>query len=295
MLGPRNETRLLDTNVISYSRGVWGRSTFQAARTISPREALFVGINADGLLNAETEAVQIADLVGSEPKTGPAASSEGLQRALANKQWVHLATHGALVPDNIYASYLSTYGAQHIEVWELLKDLRASVVVLSACDTFRGTSTPGARQDFGSIGQLTLAAGARWVIATLWKVDDQIVSRLMVDFYKRNGLASADLAFALQAAQQQAASVYKDPSYYASVIAWTGDLSRCIEIYRVQQLAMIASTMPFPRSQWRQTCTGITRLNALSSNTFSRLFLPSRTICDVVGGPCYHAGVPAAT
>jgi hypothetical protein len=49
--------------------------------------------------------------------------------------------------------------------------------------------------------------------------------------------------------------------------------------------------MPFPRSPWRQTCTGIKRLNALSSNTFRRLFLPSRTICDAVGGLCYHAGV----
>ena len=42
----------------------------------------------------------------------------------------------------------------------------------------------------------------------------------------------------------------------------------------------MASTMPFPRSRWRQTCTGIKRLNALSSNTLRRLFLPSRTICD---------------
>ena len=63
------------------------------------------------------------------------------------------------------------------------------------------------------------------------------------------------------------------------------DLSRCIEIYRVQQHTMIASTMPFPRSRWRQTCTGIKRLNALASNTFRPLLLPARAICDVVRGP----------
>jgi hypothetical protein len=36
-----------------------------------------------------------------------------------------------LVRDHIYASYLSAYGAQHIEIWELLQYLRADVVVLS--------------------------------------------------------------------------------------------------------------------------------------------------------------------
>jgi hypothetical protein len=221
VLGPQDGMRLLNTNAISYSRGLYGRSTLQAAQTIPPDEAVFVGVNTEGLSNAESEAVQIAGLVGAKSSTGLAASREDLERGLANKRWVHFATHGALVPNDIWASYLSIYGAQHIELWELLKYFNASVVVLSACDTFRGTTTPSSGGEFGSIGQLTLAAGAQLVMATLWRVDDQIIGRLMVDFYKRNGLASTDFALALQAAKQQAASLYKDPFYYASVVAWT--------------------------------------------------------------------------
>lgn len=221
VLGPGDGTTLLDTNVISYSRGLWGRSTFHTARALSPSEALIVGINTEGLSNAENEAVQIADVVGSESKTGPAAKKEEFERALANKQWVHLATHGALIPDSIYASYVSAYGAERIELWELLTHLRADVVVLSACDTFRGARTPGSHEEFGSIGQLILVAGAHSVIATLWKVDDKVVGGLMTDFYKQNGLSSADLAFALQVTKKQAAAKYKDPFYYASVVVWT--------------------------------------------------------------------------
>jgi CHAT domain-containing protein len=89
-----------------------------------------------------------------------------------------------------------------LQVWEIFERVRldADLVVLSACDSGRGEEQGGE----GLIG-LTRAfqyAGARTVLASLWSVNDQATSELMIRFYKhlRAGMPK-DLA--LQAAQRE--------------------------------------------------------------------------------------------
>jgi len=78
-----------------------------------------------------------------------------------------------------------------LQVWEIFEKVRldADLVVLSACDTGLGEEQGGE----GLIG-LTRAfqyAGARTVMASLWSVQDQATSELMIRFYKhlRAGLS----------------------------------------------------------------------------------------------------------
>lgn len=71
-----------------------------------------------------------------------------------------------------------------LQVWEIFEKVRldADLVVLSACDTGLGEEQGGE----GLIG-LTRAfqyAGARTVMASLWSVQDQATSELMIRFYK---------------------------------------------------------------------------------------------------------------
>jgi hypothetical protein len=221
ILGPIRGPALLASNTIIYSKRILGNSKYQAMASVSPSQALVVGLNSGGLTMAEQEAAEIAGILGSERATGVDATKEKVTAVLPKKNWVHFATHGALFPDNIYSSYLSLYGGERIELWELLNYFQGGVMVLSACDSFRGVSTPSSRPDFGSIGQLALAAGAHWVIANLWQVDDRISAKVMTDFYQKIRSGRADLASALQAAKQQAATTYQDdPFYYASWVAW---------------------------------------------------------------------------
>jgi CHAT domain-containing protein len=101
--------------------------------------------------------------------------------------------------------------------WEVLEHVRlnSELVVLSACDTAIGRAG-------GGEGLLTLArafhfAGARSVLATLWRVDDRASARLMKRLYehlragasKTEARRSAQLTFIGDPA-------VADPTYWAA-------------------------------------------------------------------------------
>ena len=60
--------------------------------------------------------------------------------------------------------------------------LNADLLVLSACDTALGKNVPG--EGLVGLRYITLARGARAVVASLWEVPDQATSELMMAFYR---------------------------------------------------------------------------------------------------------------
>jgi CHAT domain-containing protein len=103
-------------------------------------------------------------------------------------------------------------------------DLPADLVVLSACSTGLGKSIAGE----GMIGLVRgfMYAGSRRVLATLWKVDDEATSELMIRFYRQmfeNGLSASA---ALRAAQLELRGMprWHLPIYWAAFVLegdWT--------------------------------------------------------------------------
>ena len=107
---------------------------------------------------------------------------------------VHLATHGA--PDGLFFAGGSEAEAtlSMAEVQDL--KLRARLVVLSACDTFKGEL----RTD-GVVGitRAFVAAGALTLVSSLWKVDDGATLELMRRFYQA-WMGGGNAVVAMQAA-----------------------------------------------------------------------------------------------
>jgi len=103
---------------------------------------------------------------------------------------IHIATHGFLDDKHPELSgiVLSLYDqkgrpqngfVQLRDIYDL--DLNADVVVLSACQTALGKQVKG--EGLTGLPRAFMSAGARRVIASLWKVDDEATAALMKSFY----------------------------------------------------------------------------------------------------------------
>jgi CHAT domain-containing protein len=130
------------------------------------------------------------------PRTGERATRAVLQEA-GTFPIVHFDVHGLFSEDPATASLVlaPTNTADAVD-YLLARDIAkldltgVQLVVLAGCDTARGTAA--GLGETNSLARAFLAAGAKAVIATLWKVDDQAAAGLLQDFYRQ--LAAGETA-----------------------------------------------------------------------------------------------------
>ncbi|WNG58476.1 CHAT domain-containing protein [Archangium gephyra] len=89
------------------------------------------------------------------------------------------------------------------------------LVVLSACDTGRGTVKLG--QGVYGLRSALVVAGAQTLVTSLWKVEDETTRELMVGYY-RNLLAGQGRGAALRSAMRQLRQTRPHPYYWAPFI-----------------------------------------------------------------------------
>ena len=157
------------------------------------------------LRGGRREAMALAALFpATRVLAGPAASESAWRREAPGAELVHVAAHAVLDERLPLGSALRLSPAQGdsgwLHAWELVDGprLRAELVTLAACDSARGVTLPGE----GLLG-LTWAlqrGGARAVLGSLWKVDDEVTALFMERFYRRLA-AGEGKAEALRAAQ----------------------------------------------------------------------------------------------
>jgi CHAT domain-containing protein len=159
---------------------------------------------------------------------GERATEQALRRALAAGGVVHVATHGVMNPRNPMFSRIELAMGEggapdndgRLEVHELLSlRLDAKLVFLSGCDTGVGSSwsTQFARgEDYATLSLAFLYAGARTVVATLWRIGDEGAAVLAQRFYEN--LRSLPPAEALAAAQRALLGDprFSSPYYWAA-------------------------------------------------------------------------------
>lgn len=141
----------------------------------------------------------------TEMYLGAQASESTLKSAAATADVLHLAVHTALDPANPMESalVLAPGGDENglLQVWEVLEQmhLRASLVVLSGCETGVGAQLDGE----GVMGFVRAfhRAGARSVVASLWPTHDAATAELVQRFYRAR-LSTKSEADALRSAMQ---------------------------------------------------------------------------------------------
>jgi CHAT domain-containing protein len=158
------------------------------------------------------------------------ATEAAVRKALLESRVVHVASHGVLNARNPMFSRIELApggGAGsaddgRLEVHEVLKlTVNSELVVLSGCETGVAEAWSGdplRPAGVATLGQAFLHAGARNVMATLWRIDDQGSASLVSQFYR--ALGDGDVARALALAQRALIDQpgYDAPYYWAGFV-----------------------------------------------------------------------------
>ena len=171
------------------------------------------------------EAASIAQLYGTQPLLGSAATKTALRAQAPSAPMLHLATHAELNERSPLFSRLllapdgQDDGSLTVQDVFELNLASADLVVLSACETQLGAQSRG--DDLVGLTRAFIYAGTPSFIASLWSVDDQATAVLMTAFYRhlRGGASKAE---ALQRAQAETRAQYPHPYYWAAFVL-TGD------------------------------------------------------------------------
>lgn len=202
-----------------------------AARRPDPRSIASASAFApfpDRLPGTRLELQAVAAALESVKRyTGARATELAVRRALGGPGLVHVATHGILNVRNPMFSRLEfarNNGADpaddgRLEVHELLSlPIHARLVFLSGCETGVGAANSTAfvqGEDYTTLAQAFLHAGAGSVIATLWPVEDAGAAAFAELFYRYLSESSPVLALARAKRAMLAHERYGAPYYWA--------------------------------------------------------------------------------
>jgi CHAT domain-containing protein len=167
----------------------------------------------DQLPGTREEATAVAArLRSANTFVGGRATETEMRKQLAAGGHVHIATHGTLASASPMFSHIetaadSTKGSRsdgRLEVHEVLgMSVRSELVFLSGCETGAALAFANAfrrGEDYATLSQAFLFAGAGNVIATLWRIDDAGAAAFASTFY--DALQSSGPSAALATAQR---------------------------------------------------------------------------------------------
>ena len=100
-------------------------------------------------------------------------------------------------------------------------ELRNDLVTLSGCETGLGDITEG--DDVVGLSRALLFAGARSIVSSLWKVEDQATAQLMSEFYSRS--TTSDRMTSLRDAQLTVKNEYNSHPFFWAAFQLTGSVN----------------------------------------------------------------------
>jgi len=146
---------------------------------------------------------------------------QGLRDALGSGyDVVHVASHFQFTPGNETDSFLLLGTGERLPLSELRAGDypldRVDLLTMSGCDTVAASEDAHGREIEG-FAALDASKGERYVLATLWSIDDETTAALMGRFYR--ALARGENPV-VALADARKASLSKHPFYWAPFVVW---------------------------------------------------------------------------
>jgi CHAT domain-containing protein len=206
----------------------WSRDLNQAMKDVSST------VTTAGLQRLRATEKEALEIIAATPAgAGMKATDFKANRALvmsgelSHYRILHFATHGLLDSERphlsgIVLSLVDEEGRRqngYLRLQDIYTlKLPAELVVLSACDTGLGKEIKG--EGLISLTRGFMHAGARRVVASLWKVDSDATAELMKDFYQALFKKGLPPAAALKFAQGEVRKnkQWSDPYFWAGFV-----------------------------------------------------------------------------
>lgn len=198
-----------------------------ATSRLSERETYVLAPFPEALPATDDEARAVAERRRGIYYRGATATEARLRGLLESGGLVHFASHASMNARNPLFSRLDVAASGsgppeddgRLEVHEILElHVNSPLLYLSGCETGLGPATAtrfDRGEDYATLAQSFLYAGAQNVLATLWRVEDRSAAVLAGYFYAE--LREADPSQALASAQLKMLShpEFSDPYYWA--------------------------------------------------------------------------------
>lgn len=205
-LRPQHGRYLIDERPVARLPGL---AALRCTPSTWDHRLVLVGDSRGDLPEAAREVQQLAASHGVAPHVGPAATRSALAPA-HSAQLLHLAVHSIATPSG-RAIELADGNMTAADVLEA--DLDPELVVLTGC----ATAASDDAESWDSFPSAFLAAGSRYVVATLRSVEDATAARVTSAYYAQP--ASLNPIERLAAAQRALTGVLPVETW-ASFTAW---------------------------------------------------------------------------
>ena len=253
---PSDNRYLIEDHTISYApsltvlREMIRRQSIQASETTARPALLGFGNAAGGadtvarpgatsadalepLPEAEKQVQLLGQLYGRDQSRiyiGPRAQEGRFKAEAGNYRILHLASHGVLNDASPMYSQLVLSPSQTadgedglLEAWEIMKlNLRAELVVLSACETARGRASG---EGIIGLSWALFVAGVPTAVLSQWELDSASSTECMLEFHRqiKNDLRSSRPVRSAAALRQSALRLlkgrkYNHPFYWAAFV-----------------------------------------------------------------------------
>jgi CHAT domain-containing protein/tetratricopeptide (TPR) repeat protein len=232
MKAQRNKQKPRGTEKAGYSLLALGNPAI-GKETIDRAALTLRDEKLDPLPEAEKEVKALGQLYGgaySRVYIGADAREDRFKAEAAQARILHFATHGILNNASPMYSHLAlAQGDKNedglLEAWEVMQmDLKADLVVLSACETARGRF--GAGEGMIGLSWAMFIAGAPATVVSQWKVESASTRDLMIGFH-RQALTAKSGTTKTEALRQAALKLMRNPEtghpFYWAGFALVGD------------------------------------------------------------------------